>query len=130
MAFQIRMAAVLRSVNFLVGFRSPKGGTPAKAFQTSVKRAMGQSAVALVNSFSVANATRLSCAAGAAAWAVMLLSVSIVNVVMVGRQPDVVAFQALRPQLVLLDGGAGVVAPVAFRDLARLADADRTPIGR
>src|SRR5450759_1799544 len=78
----------------------------------------------------------------------MLLSVSIVNVVMVvllgweapwrpprsrssmadrGRQPDVVAFQTLRPQLVLLDGGAGVVAPVAFRDLAGLADADRHP---
>src|SRR5450759_3337172 len=76
----------------------------------------------------------------------MLLSVSIVNVVMVvllgrrlgaprsrssmadrGRQPDVVAFQALRPQLVLLDGGAGVVAPVALRDLARLADTDRHP---
>src|ERR1035438_4654563 len=38
-------------------------------------------------------------------------------------QPGVVAFQTLRPQLVLLDGGAGVVAPVAFRDLARLADA-------
>src|SRR5450756_2443908 len=76
----------------------------------------------------------------------MLLSVSIVNVVMVvllgrrlgaprsrssmadrGRQPDVVAFQTLRPQLVLLDGGAGVVAPVAFRFLAGLADADRHP---
>src|ERR1035437_9535305 len=91
--------------------------------------------------------TRLSCAAGAAAWAVMLLSVSIVNVFMVvllgweapwrprsrssmadrGRQPDVVAFQTLRPQLVLLDGGAGVVAPMAFRDLARLADSDRHP---
>jgi hypothetical protein len=44
-----------------------------------------------------------------------------------GRQPDVVAFQTLRPHLVLLDGGAGVVAPVAFRDLARLADTDCHP---
>jgi len=35
MAFQMRATAVLRSVNFLTGFSSPKGGAPAKAFQTS-----------------------------------------------------------------------------------------------
>ncbi len=66
MAFQMRATAVLRSVNFLTGFRSPKGGAPAKAFQTSTNRVMGQSAESLVNSFSVANATTLSCAAGVA----------------------------------------------------------------
>ena len=54
MAFQIRATAVLRSVNFLTGLRSPKGGAPAKAFQTSAKRVMGQSAESLANSFSVA----------------------------------------------------------------------------
>jgi len=32
-AFQIRVTAVLRSVNFLMGFRSTKGATPAKLFQ-------------------------------------------------------------------------------------------------
>ena len=57
MAFQIRATAVLRSVNFLTGLRSPKGGAPAKAFQTSTNRVMGQSAESLVSSFSVANAT-------------------------------------------------------------------------
>ena len=59
------LTAVLRSVNFLTGLRSPKGGAPAKAFQTSTNRVMGQSAESLVSSFSVANATTLSCAAGA-----------------------------------------------------------------
>ena len=48
MAFQIRATAVLRSVNFLTGLRSPKGGAPAKAFQTSTNRVMGQSAESLV----------------------------------------------------------------------------------
>src|SRR5581483_3257104 len=42
MAFQIRAAAVLRSVNFLTGLRSPKGGAPAKAFQTSTNRVIVQ----------------------------------------------------------------------------------------
>ena len=41
MAFQIRETAVLRSVNFLTGLRLSKGTTPAKAFQTSGKRASG-----------------------------------------------------------------------------------------
>src|ERR1035438_6076156 len=146
-AAQMRVVAALRSVNFLTGLRSLKGGTPAKLFQTSTRRLIGHSAAILLSSFWLAKAARLSCAAGAAAWAVMLLSVSIVNVVIVvllgwerlgaprsrssmadrGRQPDVVAFQTLRPQLILLDGAAGVVAPVALRDLARLADADRHP---
>src|ERR1017187_1714864 len=146
-AAQMRAVALVRFSNFFTGFSSPKGGAPAKLFQTSTRRLIGHSAVALLSSLWLANTTRLSCAAGTAAWAVMLLSVSIVNVVIVvllgwerlgaprsrssmadrGRQPDVVAFQTLRPQLVLLDGGAGVVAPVAFPNLARLADADRHP---
>src|ERR1035437_6485040 len=143
----MRVVALARFSNFFTGFRSSKPGVPAKLFQVSTRRLIGHSAVALLSSFWLAKAARLSCAAGAAAWAVMLLSVSIVNVVMVvllgweapwrprsrssmadrGRQPDVVPFQPLRPQLVLLDGGAGVVAPMAFRDLARLADSDRHP---
>jgi hypothetical protein len=53
MAFQIRLTAVLRSVNFLIGFRRSKGTTPAKAFQTSANRLMGHSAESLANSFSV-----------------------------------------------------------------------------
>ena len=80
MAFQIRPAAVLRSVNFLTSFSSPKGGAPAKAFQTSAKRVMGHSAVVLVSSFSVANASALSCEAGGASWAVLLFSLSMVTV--------------------------------------------------
>src|ERR1017187_283376 len=83
MAVQMRVTAVLRSVYFLTGFRSPKGGAPAKLFQISTRRFMGHSAATLASSFWLAKAARLSCAAGAAAWAVMLLSVSIVNVVMV-----------------------------------------------
>jgi hypothetical protein len=43
--------AVLRSVNSLTGFRSPKVGTSAKLFQTSTKRPIGQAAVSLVRSF-------------------------------------------------------------------------------
>src|SRR5690348_7142209 len=49
MAFQMRAAAVLRSVNFLTGLRSPKGGAPAKAFHTSTNRVMGQSAESLLS---------------------------------------------------------------------------------
>ena len=51
MAFRIRLTAVLQSVNLLTGFRSPKGTTPAKAFQTSAKRVMGHSAEGLANFF-------------------------------------------------------------------------------
>src|ERR1017187_8412703 len=83
MAAQIRVVAALRSVNFLTGFSLSKPEVPAKLFQVSTRRLMGHSAVTLLSSFWLAKAARLSCAAGAAAWAVMLLSVSIVNVVMV-----------------------------------------------
>ena len=83
MAFQIRETAVLRSVNFLTGLRLSKGTTPAKAFQTSGKRASGQSAESLANSFSVAKWSWPSGTCSAAAKAVMLLSGAIVNVVMV-----------------------------------------------
>src|ERR1017187_9831590 len=37
-AAQMRVVAALRSVNFLTGLRSLKGGTPAKLFQTSTRR--------------------------------------------------------------------------------------------
>ena len=63
-AFQIRPVAVFRSVNFLTGFSSAKPGVPAKLFQVSTSRLIGHSAVAFVNSFSVANATKPSCATG------------------------------------------------------------------
>jgi hypothetical protein len=54
-AFQIRAMAVLRSVNFFTGFRSPKGGTPAKPFQISTSRSVGQLAASFESSFSVLN---------------------------------------------------------------------------
>src|ERR1035437_2881814 len=72
MAFQIRETAVLRSVNFLTGLRPSKGTTPAKAFQTSAKRLMGQSAEILANSFSVAKWYWPSGTCSAAVKAVML----------------------------------------------------------
>src|ERR1017187_1400787 len=82
-AAQMRAVAFARFSNFFTGFRSAKPGVPAKLFQVSRRRRIGHSAVALLSSFWLAKAARLSCAAGAAAWAVMLLSVSIVNVVIV-----------------------------------------------
>jgi hypothetical protein len=82
-AAQMRAVAFARFSNFFTGFRSSKPGVPAKLFQVSTRRLIGHSAVALLSSFWLAKAARLSCAAGAAAWAVMLLSVSIVNVVIV-----------------------------------------------
>jgi hypothetical protein len=60
-----------------------KGNTPAKAFQTSTNREMGQPADILANSFSVAKRWRPSGICSAAAKAVMLFSLSIVKVVMV-----------------------------------------------
>ncbi|HRI11338.1 MAG TPA: LysR family transcriptional regulator, partial [Nannocystaceae bacterium] len=87
-ARQIRPTAVLRSVNFLTGLRSPKGGAPAKLFQRSTKRPMGHWLVSLVSSFSVAKVpsvepARCCNASSRSAKAEMLLSVSITNVVMV-----------------------------------------------
>src|ERR1035437_1857246 len=80
-AAQMRAVAFARFSNFFTGFRSPKGGAPAKLFQVSTRRLIGHSAVVLLSSFWLAKAARVSCAAGAAAWAVMLLSGSIVNVI-------------------------------------------------
>src|ERR1019366_3024517 len=80
-AVQMRAVAFARFSNFFTGFRSPKGGAPAKLFQVSTRRLIGHSAVVLLSSFWLAKAARVSCAAGAAAWAVMLLSGSIVNVI-------------------------------------------------
>src|ERR1035441_892114 len=82
-AAQMRAVALVRFSNFFTGLRSPKGGAPAKLFQVSTRRLIGHSAVALLRSFWLAKAARLSCAAGAAAWAGMLLSVSILNVMVV-----------------------------------------------
>ncbi|GIW56272.1 MAG: hypothetical protein KatS3mg082_2676 [Nitrospiraceae bacterium] len=52
-ARQIRATAVLRSVNFFTGLRSPKGGTPAKPFQISTSRSAGQLAASFASSFSL-----------------------------------------------------------------------------
>jgi hypothetical protein len=42
MAAQIRVVAALRSVNFLIGFRLSKPEVPAKLFQISIRRLIGQ----------------------------------------------------------------------------------------
>jgi hypothetical protein len=68
------------SVNFLTGFKWSKGATPAKLFQVSTRRDIGQPAVSLASSCEVENDCRFSAAAGNPATAVMLLSESIVNV--------------------------------------------------
>src|ERR1039457_5327647 len=73
MAAQIRVVAALRSVNFLTGLRLSNPEVPAKLFQTSTRRLIGLSVVALLSSFWLANTTRLSCAAGGAAGGVVLL---------------------------------------------------------
>jgi hypothetical protein len=64
-ALHTRATALARSVNFLTGFKSSKGATPAKLFHTSTSRAAGQSAVSLASSFSVANVCQSSVAAAA-----------------------------------------------------------------
>ena len=68
----MRVVAAARSLNFFTCV------TPASMFQIAARRAIGQAAVIFVSWAWVANATTLACAAGAAAWAVMLLSLSIV----------------------------------------------------
>ena len=65
-AAQMRVVAFARFSNFFTGFRSPKGGAPAKLFQVSIRRLIGHSAVALLSSFWLAKAARLSCACGGA----------------------------------------------------------------
>ena len=52
MMFQIRLMAVLRSVNFFTGLRLAKGpGSPAMLFQISMNRPVGQSLLAAASSF-------------------------------------------------------------------------------
>jgi hypothetical protein len=51
-ADQMRATAALRLVNFFTGFKSSKGVTPAKLFQTSTNRAAGQSAASIASSSS------------------------------------------------------------------------------
>src|SRR5262249_46337986 len=79
-AAQIRPIAAVRLVNFLTGFNSVKGATPAKLFQTSTRREPGHSAASFASSLALANAWALSMLVGTAAWAAMLFSESIVNV--------------------------------------------------
>jgi hypothetical protein len=54
-AFQIRATAAFLFVNFLTGFRSVKGATPAKLFQVSTSREIGQSVVSFASSFWLVN---------------------------------------------------------------------------
>ena len=68
-AIQMPAVAFARFSNLFTGFRSPKGGAPAKLFQVSTRRLIGHSAVVLLSSFWLAKAARVSCATGAAAWA-------------------------------------------------------------
>ena len=63
-AVQIRVAAVFRSVNFLTGFRSAKGATPAKLFRVSTSREIGHAAVSLASSFWLVNDADLSASPG------------------------------------------------------------------
>src|ERR1035437_9923301 len=48
-AAQMRAVAFARFSNFFTGFRSPKGGAPAKKFETSTNLLMGHSAEAVTN---------------------------------------------------------------------------------
>src|SRR5579885_621650 len=82
-AFQRRATAVLRSVNFLTGFRSSKGATPAKLFHTWTSRSAGQLAASFASSFSLAKCSWPSGICPAAGKAVMLLSASMANSLMV-----------------------------------------------
>jgi hypothetical protein len=86
-AFQIRATAIARVSNFLTGFSSVKGATPAKLFQTSTKRSAGQPAAQPASSSELTKGCAPA-AITASAWsrvanAVMLFSVSMVNVVIV-----------------------------------------------
>src|SRR5215469_5164944 len=78
-ACQIRATATFRSVNFLTGFSSPNGDTPAKPFQISIKRLTGHSAPSLPNSFWLLNANP-PVASSLEPNTVMLLFSSMVNV--------------------------------------------------
>src|SRR5579862_2998849 len=83
-AFQMRVAAVLRLVNFFTGLRLVKGATPAKLFQTSTGRLAGQEATSLASSCAEPKVSALLILAARAssseAKAVMLLLASIVKV--------------------------------------------------
>jgi hypothetical protein len=76
----MRRTAVGRLVNFLTGWRSSKGTTPAKLFQTSIMLVPGQSVASLVSYFSVAKSCWGSALTGTPACAMMLFSESMVNV--------------------------------------------------
>ena len=59
-AVQIRRSAVLRSVNFVTGFDSPNGGTPANEFQSPTSSEVFRGSTAFANSASLANAAHVS----------------------------------------------------------------------
>jgi hypothetical protein len=84
-AFQIRATALSRFSNFFTGFSSaPNPVIPANEFQTVTNRSMGQFAVSAPNASWLAKDYPLAAASasGGLANAVMLLSVSTVNIVM------------------------------------------------
>jgi hypothetical protein len=66
-ACEIRATAALRLVNFLTGFKSSNGTTPAKPFQSSTSLAAGQEAVSLASSLGVENTLAGLLLAGASA---------------------------------------------------------------
>ncbi len=88
-ASQMPVTAAFRFVNFLIGFKSLKGATPAKLFQTSTRRLAGQEPASLFSSWAepkysavlILAAVASSCEAKTA----MLLAESIVKVLM----PDI-----------------------------------------
>jgi hypothetical protein len=91
-AFQMRTTAVFRLVNFLIGLRSSNGATPAKLFQASISREIGQSAISFASSFSVEKVVDRSVPAGTCASTVMLLSGSMVKVAI--TTPSIALLQA------------------------------------
>src|ERR1700735_5707458 len=82
MLFQIRVAAVVRSLNFLTGV------TPGRLFQMATSRSAGQPAASSASSFWLAKESNgvaaVATASSGVPCAVMLLSVSIVKVVIIG----------------------------------------------
>ena len=88
-ACQMRVTAVLRSVNFLTGFRSSKGATPAKLFQISARRAVGQSFASFASSFWLAKGIAPSTLHATLPWGLAGFAASVITGVMfIAGQPD------------------------------------------
>jgi hypothetical protein len=123
MAFQMREIAVLRFVNFLTGLRSaPKPATPAKLFQTLIKRSAGQLPASAASSFSLVNRSWPSGIFSAAGYVVMLLSASIAKNVIVVVSSLLLVYGAAqasrRPDTNLASGCQIGSAPAAVRRFA------------